>query len=99
MGAIWTVLSVLLTLGLMSLSLIFFIKRLKNKTPLRIINPLAQGTRYRDGAVTYNQYRGRRYNIEVADLSGQHGLRYQRRHLSKQHKQTKPWEKECKKER
>lgn len=93
MGAIWTGLSILLTLGLISLSLIFFIKRLKNKTPLRIINPLAQGTRYRDGAITYNQNEGRRYNIEVVDLDGLHGPRYQRRHRARQHKQTKPWEK------
>lgn len=44
------------------------------------MNPLAGGTRYRDGATTYNQFRGRRYNIEIENPFEHHSARYRRRH-------------------
>ena len=45
------------------------------------------------GPITYNDYGGVRYNVEVEDPRGPRGSRYQRRHVGKQHKQEKPWEK------
>lgn len=75
------------------LSYILIVKRTINKTSRQIINPLAFGQRYRDGAITYGRYEGRCYNIEIANPNESHNARYQRRHSARQHKNTKPWEK------
>lgn len=56
------------------------------------MNPLAGGPRCRDGAITYNQLGGRRYNIELENPYEQHSARYRRRHPPRQRKRTKkPW--------
>jgi hypothetical protein len=55
------------------------------------MNAVTRGARYRDGGVTYSQYRGVRYNIVPENPNEQHNARYERRHHSKQHKQKKPW--------
>lgn len=57
------------------------------------MKPLVRGPRHRDGAVSYNEYRGVRFNVEVEDPREQHSSRYRRRHPSKQYKHMKPWEK------
>ena len=56
-----------------------------------LIDPLARGPRYHDGAITYNQNRGIRSNIEVENPNAPHNARYKRRHASKKHMETKPW--------
>lgn len=83
----------LLTLGVASLVWMLFVRKPKNTTRGQFINPLAGGPRYRDGAVTYNQFDGRRFHIELEDPRGGHSARYQRRHPPKQHKQTTSWKK------
>jgi hypothetical protein len=71
--------------------ILFWIKR-GNTTAGRMIDPLAaRGPRYRDGAVTYNQFEGMRYNVELEGPGGGQSARYQRRHPRRQHKQTRPW--------
>jgi hypothetical protein len=55
------------------------------------MNAVTRGARYRDGGVTYSQYRGVRYNIVPENPNEQHNARYELRHHSKQHKQKKPW--------
>ena len=53
---------------------------------------LAQGPRYRSGAITYNQSRsGVRTNVEVENPNTPHSARYKRRHNFQKHKETKPW--------
>jgi hypothetical protein len=93
MEAILTILTflVLLTLGVASLVWTLFMRKRRN-TPGggQLINPLAGGPRYRDGAVTYNQFNGRHFHIELEDPRGTQSARYQRRHLPKQRKNTKP---------
>jgi hypothetical protein len=80
----------LLTTGVISfLGILFLIKR-ENTMAGRMIEPLA-GPRYRDGTVTYNQFRGVHYNVEIEGPGGGQSARYQRRHLRRQRKQTKPW--------
>jgi hypothetical protein len=82
----------LLTSGVIAFLGILFLTKRRNTIAGRIIEPLAvRGPRYRDGAVTYNQFEGRRYNIEVEGPGGEQSARYQRRHLRRQRKQTKPW--------
>ena len=83
----------LLALGVIPLLWILLVRKRGNTTAQQIINPLARGPRYRDGIITYNQSQNERFNIEVEDPRGLHSARYQRRHASKQHNRTKPWEK------
>jgi len=80
-----------LTLGVAPIVWRLLIRRKSNTTPRQIIDPLARGQRYRDGAVTYNLDRGVHINVDVEDPRGLHDSRYQRRHRPKQHKQTKSW--------
>jgi hypothetical protein len=90
MGTIVIILVLLAASTIPLLWMLFFVKR-RNTAAGQIIEPLAaQGPRYRDGAVTYNQYDGKRYNIEVEGPDGQ-SARFKRRHPIKRHKQTKPW--------
>jgi hypothetical protein len=92
--AILTILSflVILTLGVTSLIWVLFMRKGGNTTGGQFINPLAGGSRRRDGAVTYDELNGRRYNIELEDPRGIHSARYQRRHPPKQRsKPTKSW--------
>ena len=92
MDAILTILTflTLLTVGIASLVWMLFIRKKGNTTKGQLMNPLAGGPRYRDGAVTYNQFDGKRYNIEVEIPDGQ-SARFRRRHPAKRHRQTKPW--------
>jgi hypothetical protein len=91
MDTIVTIL-LLLAVGLLPcLGILFLLKRRKMPAG-RMGGPLA-GPRYRDGAVTYTQFRGARSHIEVEGPAGGQSARYQRRHARKQHTQTKPWEK------
>lgn len=84
----------LLTAGAISFLGILFQTKRRNTTARQVIEPLAaRGPRYRDGAVTYNQFEGIHYNVEVEGPGGGQSARYQRRHPRRQHKQTKPWEK------
>ena len=46
------------------------------------MNAGTRGPRYRDGAVTYSQYRGVRYNMVPENPNGRHNARYERRHHS-----------------
>ncbi len=81
-------LAILTLVGTPLLGIVFVIKR---KMPLsgQIIGPL--GPRRRDGALTYNEYRGAHFNVQVEDPREGHSARYQRRHAFRQHKQAKPW--------
>ena len=82
---------ILLALGVASLLAVLFMRGSSKPTSGQFMNPLAGGTRYRDGAVTYNQSDGRRYHIELEGPPGLHSARYRRRHPPKQRKSTKPW--------
>ncbi len=55
------------------------------------MNVTTRGPRYRDGGVTYSQYRGVRYHIVPENPNEPHNARYERRHHSRQHEQKKPW--------
>ena len=89
-----TILGVLLVLALAAvpplLWVVLLTKRSKRiSTPS--MNAVTRGQRYRDGGITYSQYRGIRYNIVPENPNDQHTVRYERRHHSRQHKQKKPW--------
>lgn len=88
MGIILVILVLLLAVAVPILWIIFIIKR-TGTFPGQIIGPL--GPRRRDGALTYNEYRGIRTNVAVEDPRDSHSPRYQRRHSAGQHKKTKPW--------
>ena len=88
MGILLVVLALLVAIAAPILWIILIIKG-KGTLPGQIIGPL--GPRRRDGALTYNESRGIRSNIAVEDPRDAHSPRYQRRHSSRQHKQTKPW--------
>lgn len=90
---VFSILLILLIGGGSILSVIMILRKGRDTSGSRQwMNPAAQGPRMRDGVVSYNQFEGRRYNIEIEDMSG-HSTRYQRRHSSGKHKQAKPWEK------
>jgi len=74
------------------LRIVFRGKR-SNTAPGPPISPLARGPRYRDGAVTYNQFEGRRFQLRVENPYQSHTSRYERRHRPKKHTPTKPWTK------
>jgi hypothetical protein len=81
-----TILGVLLVLALATVPPLLWVllltKRSKRiSTPS--INAGTRGPRYRDGGVTYSQYRGVRYNIVPENPNEQHNARYGRRHHSK----------------
>ena len=90
---IFTIILILLASGgIVCLGILSLTKR-KDTTAGRMRDPLmALGPRYRDGTITYNQFDGKRYNIELDIPEGQ-SARYQRRHARRQRKQAKPWEK------
>ena len=75
---------------------VLFLKLFKRKGHVKNIAvsnaPFEQTPRYRDGAISYNQDRwGVRWNVEVENPYALHNSRYQRRHATKRHQQTKPW--------
>src|SRR5579864_3426530 len=83
---------IILALGVASLLHILFMRKGNNAARGPFINPIAGGPRHRDGAITYNELGGRRYNIELENPYDQHSTRYRRRHSPKQCKRTnKPW--------
>jgi hypothetical protein len=88
MGIILVILGALVVIAVPSIWMILIIKG-KAAPPGQIIGPL--GPRRRDGALTFNDYRGLRTNVALEDPRDSHSPRYQRRHSSRQHKQTKPW--------
>jgi hypothetical protein len=88
------ILIVLVTLAIVAVpSLLWMLLVVKGSkmTAGQSMNQLARGPRYRDGAVTYRQFEGVRCNIKIENPYDHHNARYQRRHRSGQHKQTKPW--------
>ena len=88
MAIIIIILALLILLGAPILGIVFVIKR-KATRPGQIMGPF--GPRHRDGVLTYNEYRSAHFNVQVEDPREGHNRRYQRRHSSRQHKQTKPW--------
>jgi hypothetical protein len=88
MGIILIILALLAVMITPILWIMFIIKG-KARPPGQIIGPL--GPRRRDGALTYNDYRGMHVNVEVEDPRDSHSPRDQRRHSSRQRKPTKPW--------
>ena len=89
-----TIVTILLLLAASALPLLWmlFLTKRRNTATRQMIEPLAaRGPRYRDGAITYNQYGGVHYNVEVEGPDGGQGARFQRRHPRRQHKQKKPW--------
>jgi hypothetical protein len=88
MGILLVILALLIATAAPILWIMFIIKG-KGTLPRQIPGPL--GPRQRDGALTYNSYRGIRTNVEVEDPRDTHSSRYHRRHSSRQHKQAKPW--------
>ena len=85
---ILVILALLVAIAAPTLWIMLIIKG-KGTLPGQIIGPL--GSRRRDGALTYDEYRGIRTNIALEDPRDSHSPRYQRRHSSRQHRQTKPW--------
>ncbi|MDQ2718032.1 MAG: hypothetical protein M3Z08_24320, partial [Chloroflexota bacterium] len=57
---------------------ILFFKKSRNTSIGQLGHPIPRGPRYRDGAATYSQYRGVRYNMQIEDPRGPHSARYQR---------------------
>lgn len=91
---ITTILSVLVVLAIAAVPPLLWMLLLVKGSKVsagQSMKSVSRGPRYRDGAVTYNQYRGVRYNIVPEDPNGGHNARYQRRHSSGRHRQTKPW--------
>jgi hypothetical protein len=82
------ILALLLLLGAPTLGIMLLIKR-KGAAAGQIIGPL--GPRRRDGALTFNEYRGIRSNVQVEDPRPGQSARYQRRHAARQRQQAKPW--------
>lgn len=78
-----TILGVLLVLALATLPALFWVL-LATKRSKRVstssMNAGTRGPRYRDGGVTYSQYRGVRYNIVPENPNEPHNARYARRH-------------------
>ncbi len=87
MEIILVILVLLLAVAVPILWIIFIIKR-TGTFPGQIIGPL--GPRRRDGALTYNEYRGIRTNVAVEDPRDSHSPRYQRRHSTRQNKRQNP---------
>lgn len=85
--------SLLVVVVALVLRIVFRGKR-SNTTAGPPISPLARGSRYRDGAVTYTQFEGRRFRLRVENPYQSHPARYEHRHCPKKHTPTKPWTKE-----
>lgn len=89
-----TILSVLLVLAIASVPSFLWVLLLAKRskmTSVRSMNAVTRGPRYRDGGVTYSQYRGVRYNIVPENPNERHNARYERRHHSSQYRRKKPW--------
>jgi hypothetical protein len=89
-----TILGVLLVLALAAIPLLVWVMLLtkrRKRISTSSMNAVTRGPRYRDGGVTYSQYRGVRYTIVPENPNVQYNARYERRHHSKQHKPKKPW--------
>jgi len=89
-----TILFVLLVLAIaaiLPLIWVFLLAKRSNMISRHEMNAVTPGARYRDGGVTYSQYRGIRYNIVPENPNEPHTARYERRHHSNQHQQNKPW--------
>jgi len=89
-----TILGGLLVLVIAAVPLLVWILLLtkgSNMLSKHNMNAITRGPHYRDGGVTYSQYRGVSYNIVPENPSAPHTARYERRHHSKQHKQKKAW--------
>lgn len=89
-----TILSVLLVLTVAAvppfLGVLLLMKR-STRISRHSMNVVTREPRYRDGGVTYSQYRGVRYNMVPENPNAPHTARYEHLHPSKQHKQKKPW--------
>jgi hypothetical protein len=86
------VIMVLLLVVVVALVLrIVFRGKRSNTTPGPLIDPLVSGPRYRDGAVTYQQFDGKRFGLRVENPFESHTARYERLHHRKKHAPTKPW--------
>src|SRR5689334_4473890 len=86
------VIMILLLVGVVALVLrIVFRSKRSNTTLGPLISPLASGPRYRDGAVTYNQFEGMRFRLRLENPDQSHTARYERRHRPKKHTPAKPW--------
>jgi len=89
-----TILFGLLLLALAAIPPLLWVVLLTKRSNLisrQRMNAITRGARYRDGGVTYSQYRGVRYNIVPENPHEQYTARYERRHHSRQHQQKKPW--------
>jgi len=89
-----TILFVLLVLAIAAVSpllLVLLLAKRSNMISKRSMNAVTRGARYRDGGVTYSQYRGVRYHMLPENPNELQNARYERRHHSKQHQQKKPW--------
>lgn len=89
MNIIIAVLAISLVAGIPILIAVLIIKR---KAPPMIGGPI--GPRRHDGALSYDEYRGIRFNVSVEDPRNSHNRRYQRRHAARTRKATKPWMKQ-----
>ncbi len=89
-----TILFVLLVLAIAAVPPFLWVLLLAKRSNMisrQSMNAVPRGARYRDGDVTYSQYRGVRYNMVPENPNEQQNARYERRHHSKQHQQKKPW--------
>ena len=89
-----TILSVLLVLAIAAVPPVLWVMLMTKRSTMLSrhgMPAVTRGPRYRDGGVTYSQYRGVRYDIVPENPYNQHTARYERRHHTKQHKQKKPW--------
>lgn len=86
-----SVLFVLAIAAVPTIALVLLLTKRRKMIARQSMNAATRGPRYRDGGVTYSQYRGVRYNIVPENPNDRHSARYGRRHYSKPHKQQKPW--------
>jgi hypothetical protein len=89
-----TILVGLLVLALAALPPLLLVLLLAKRSHMiskRSMNAVTRGARYRDGGITYSQYRGVRYHMVPENPNEPHTARYERRHHSRQHQQKKPW--------
>ncbi len=88
MDPIAIIMALLITIVGPIVGIVFVIKRKvpSSGQPIGLLGP-----RRRDGILTYNDYWGRRYNVEVEAPQEGHSPRYQHRHVARKRQQTKPW--------